>query len=52
MTILENNSKSVNMRSLKLILRLRVYVMETESDANKFTLKDVLPILFRIVKIA
>lgn len=51
MTILGNNGKSVNMRNLRLILLLWVYLMETESYTNKFTHKDVLSI-FRIVKIA
>lgn len=39
------------MRNLKLILLLRVYLMETEPYTNKFTHKDVLSV-FRIVKIA
>lgn len=43
MTILENNSKSVNTRNL---LFLRICLMEIESYTNQLTPKNVFPLLF------
>lgn len=49
--ILENNSKSVNIRNLKLVLLLRISLMETESVQINLHGK-MFSMLFRIVKIA
>lgn len=48
---LENNSKSVNIRNLKLVLLLRISLMETESVQINLHGK-MFSMLFRIVKIA